>query len=94
MNVRQLIEALEELAEQAGDDTIVLVAHQPGYPLQLDLDRAALLSESKLSTDESDYDEDGDVDEDGDAEDVVYLIATEHPYKQGPYAPRCVFERY
>jgi hypothetical protein len=92
MNVRQLIEALEELAEQAGDDTIVLVAHQPGYPLQLDLDRALLLSEAKESAYERDYDEEDE--EEAEEDDVVYLVATEHPYKQGPYAPRCVFERY
>lgn len=31
--IRNLIETLEEIAEQYGDDTVVLAAHQPNYPL-------------------------------------------------------------
>ena len=32
-NLRQMIESLEEIARQYGDETQVLAAHQPNYPL-------------------------------------------------------------
>jgi len=32
-NIRQMIDALEEIAAEYGDETQVLAAHQPNYPL-------------------------------------------------------------
>lgn len=84
----ELIQELEELAEQVGNDTIVMIAHQPSWPLQENVDRPILLSEAIR---EAAGDEDEDPEEDGDFTEVVYLVATGHEYGMSPYAPRSVF---
>lgn len=37
MNIRELIEQLEVLAEQCGDETEVRIAHQPSSPFELSI---------------------------------------------------------
>lgn len=81
MRVRDLIAALENYDE----DTEVLVAQQPSWPLQFVL--SGVVSTEDLA-------EEGYLDEEAEPteEAVLYLVAGEHPHKLGPYAPSAVFE--
>jgi hypothetical protein len=76
-NLRQMIEALEEIAEQYGDDTQVLAAHQPNYPLAECISALVItqVSNGELVGDE---DADGEADPD-DAVPVVWVLLGGHP---------------
>lgn len=71
--VRELIDYLEEIAEDHGDDTVVRVAFQPSYPLA-----AHLACVTAIEGDESNPT----------AKPVVWLAATSGvDYDERPYAP-------
>lgn len=86
MNVRELIEALQERVENGDvdEDAEVLLAHQPHWPLAETL--AGVVASAELGDEESE--------EEGlDAtERVLWLAAGGHPYDRSPYAPRAVFQ--
>ena len=73
MTLRELIEQLETMAEDFGDDTRVMAAHQPSWPL------AEEIGEPVFRTD-------GHEEED-DSEDIVWLPLVGHPSDRSPYAP-------
>jgi hypothetical protein len=80
--IRELIEALEDLASEHGDETPVRIAYQPSYPLAARL-RAVTPLPAGLSDDE-----------DGDPEDVVVWLAASDTVgsDESPYAPRDAWE--
>lgn len=47
MNIRDLINELEEMAQQAGDETEVRLAHQPRWALEYEIASLALVDPSK-----------------------------------------------
>lgn len=63
--IRELIDALEEAAEQVGDDAEIRIGHQPSWPLELSIARVVTSADLAHAhdPDEGDYDPD-DVDED------------------------------
>jgi len=81
MKVRDLISMLEEMDE----DTEVLIAHQPSWPLQEIVQGVVSLAELREEQELEDDDEEPQTD-------VVYLVAGGHPYGASPYAPKEVFD--
>ena len=77
MNVRELIERLEDLDPEA----TVLLAHQPSWPLQFNLQGVASSFDLACYAEDEEYD---------DTESVVYLAEGDHP--DHPYAPSAVWE--
>lgn len=82
MKVRELISMLEEMDENVE----VLIAHQPGWPLQEIVQGVVSLAEMREEQDLED-------DEEEPEGDIVYLVAGGHPYGASPYAPKEVFDR-
>lgn len=103
MKLSELIEQLEELAEESDGDPEVLVAHQPSWPLQESLVRATFLESEDEECDGCGRtvgacaaghgcEEPCELEE---ADKVLYLVAYGEPRLDGrsaPYAPRSLFE--
>jgi hypothetical protein len=85
MKLSQLIERLEDLRDEFGDDADpeVVCAYQPNYPLS-----GTILGAVRLE--EPDDEESDDVRE-GDTN-VVWIAVGGHPHALSPYAPTAVFE--
>lgn len=92
--VRQLIESLEEIAAEYGDDTQVLAAHQPNYPLA---ERLACVVSTLVLDDEivEDALDDDDAEK---AAPVAWLVLAGHPDGYGdcawssPYASSALWD--
>lgn len=71
MNIRDLIESLEAIADEHGDDVQVRLAHQPSWPFEYALHAVVATG--------NDGDDTGDDDEpaDDDARPVAYLVEGE-----------------
>lgn len=85
MNISELIERLEEIAEHQ-PDAEVLMAQQPSWPMQTTV--LGVVTTDDLA-DEEPCDEHGDYhcDECKPEQVVVYLVEGDHP-ADSPYAPR------
>ncbi len=81
MKVRDLLELLADYDE----DAEVRIAHQPNWPLRLELDR--IVSSEELA-DEDENDGFGDDEDNDPKEQLVWLVAGGHPYNESPYAPK------
>jgi hypothetical protein len=90
--IRELIDALEEAAEMYGDDTQILAAHQPNYPLAETISGIAVLNADDDEDNESDDIRDINTDNA-----VAWVVLSGHPSEYGdwkhtsPYAPRGAF---
>lgn len=90
-----MIDALEEIAEQYGDDTEVLAAHQPSYPLA---ENVSALVVTQVANGAVVGDPDADDDDEDDATPVVWVLLDGHPseYSDGawtsPYAPSSLWD--
>ena len=69
MNIRDLIEQLENLAEEHGDETDVRIAHQPSWPFEYEINSVEAVD---LNADSGHPDEGHEDSEEPDAL-VVYL---------------------
>jgi hypothetical protein len=76
MTVNEMIERLQEVAEEGMGEFELRLAFQPGWPLQFEV--------GGLATPEETRDEDG-------RPEVVYLVEGAHP-EDTPYAPQWAFE--
>lgn len=86
MNVRELIEILEDCDQEAE----VLLAHQPSYPLQFTL-RGVATSDDLVGETRCDQHDHYSCDECvGDREPVVYLAEGHHP--DHPYADAAIWD--
>lgn len=89
MTVNELIQALQETAEDGFGDHEVRLAFQPNWPLQFTVggvaDPAAIVETRGYQLDERD-------DDDDDAPKAVYITEGQHPLDDSPYAPAGVFE--
>jgi hypothetical protein len=85
MKLSELVERLEELRDDFGDDADpeVVAAYQPNYPLS-----GTILGAVKL---EEDDDEESDDIGEGDTG-VVWIAIGSHPHDLSPYAPSAVFK--
>jgi hypothetical protein len=83
VTLRELIDRLEDVASDHGDDALVRIAIQPHWPLALGV------SSIEHDTEVSDRN-DGERDE----RDVVWIAATEGvSHDEHPYAPRGLWDR-
>lgn len=80
MRIEELIEELQDLAEQY-PDAEVRIAHQPSWPLQYTI--------SEVVASEGNYDEEDGYDEEQTEDDVIY-IAEGSQVRDNPYLPSSV----
>lgn len=104
MNIGELRELLEEL-EDLDDDTPVFVAHQPSWPLCLNLAGVIHWSQRERECPDHegylvDHNEEcaleyperlDELDPSAD-ERAVWLVGGDHPHDRSPYAPRWLWE--
>jgi hypothetical protein len=77
MTLQELIDELQDLAHDLGEDTEVRLAVQPNWPLAHEI---ACVGPA--------MDEEGDDDFDR----VVWIASGSHPYGASPYAPRSAWQ--
>ncbi len=80
---------LREMLKGYDDETEVMIAHQPGWPLAEVVSHVIADSERDVHDEESDAEDTGE-----ELDDCVWLVAGGHHHTRRPYAPRDVFERY
>jgi hypothetical protein len=94
MNVRELIDALEDIAADVGDHVEVRLAYQPRWPFEYgisDVQAVDLSDDSDEDDDDSDEPQPADP---KDAEYVVYLVEAEQlGYLPGAAAKQIGWER-
>lgn len=85
MTVNELIEQLQEIAEDGYGETDVRLAFQPNWPLQFEVGRVTAPDEAG----------EGHPDEESAEEPVpvVYIAEGGHPHSGSPYAPGWAFGR-
>lgn len=71
MTIGELMERLEELSEQFGDDSEVRIASQPSWPFEYDI--KGMVSKNELFQNDEDYTADGKR-SDKIGEDVVWIV--------------------
>lgn len=86
MNVRELIDILEDY----DDDTEVLFAHQPSWPLAETV--AAVVPDPEIECGGDCADGECDHEMTDGQDPVVWIVAGGHPDDRSPYAPAALFE--
>jgi hypothetical protein len=83
LTVNEMIDRLQEVAENGSGDCELRLAFQPSWPLQFTVGGIAEPEEPKdPSSDE----------EPVDATQIVYIVEGSHPSDNSPYAPAWAFE--
>ncbi len=85
------VQELRELLENYEDNDVVLIAHQPSWPLQEVLQSVVSTEEIEVEEEEVEGIDANEDEEDEELPRYVYLVAGGHPYDTSPYAPRGVF---
>jgi hypothetical protein len=86
VNISELIEQLEDLRDEHGDDTEVLAAYQENWPL------AGVILGAVVVEDGDDEDEDEEPNAAKKSEPQVAWIAIgNHPRHRSPYAPKAAW---
>lgn len=96
---------LKELLEEYEDDQVIFLAHQPSWPLCLNIGGVASWGDRERECPDHegyviDHDpecvaaHEDDVDHESETADekVVWLIGGDHPYDRSPYAPRWLWD--
>lgn len=60
MNIREMIEKLEDLAEDFGDNAEIRLAQQPSWPLEYSIGEINAVDINELTEEEEDEGEEGD----------------------------------
>lgn len=84
MNVNEMIERLQEIAEVGFGECEVRLAFQPRWPLQFTIGGIATPDDASRAAGEPDEEPD-------DADSVVYITEGGHPDDDSPYAPSWAF---
>ena len=84
MTLNELIERLQEAAEDGFGESEVRLAFQPKWPLQFEIGGVATPDDESRGGGEPDEEPD-------DASKVVYIVEGSHPHDDSPYAPGWAF---
>ncbi|MCK4415262.1 MAG: hypothetical protein KAY32_17145 [Candidatus Eisenbacteria sp.] len=84
MTVNEMIERLQEVAEEGFGECELRLAFQPRWPLQFVIGGVATPDDESRGMGEPDEERD-------DEASVVYLTEGDHPSDDSPYAPSWVF---
>jgi len=95
LKLSELIERLEEIRDERGDDADpeVYLAHQPHYPLAFTISGVT----DEEDSDEGDEDEEADDEEEGDEKVApkdrpVWICEGSHPSRRSPYAAKSLWD--
>lgn len=89
--IRELIEQLEELAEDYGDETRIVGAFQPSYPLAAEIGTPVVIDPAQPDDDEELIDDELAAERDANGPPIAWLPLLGHPYDLNPYAPQAAF---
>ncbi len=84
MTVNEMIERLQEAADEGFGDCEVRLAFQPSWPLQFEIGGIATPDDESREMGEPD-------EESNEASSVVYITEGSHPRDDSPYAPKWAF---
>lgn len=84
MTVNEMIERLQEVAEDGFGECELRLAFQPNWPLQFRIGGIAVPADESRGMGEPDEEPD-------DADSVVYIVEGNHPRDDSPYAPGWAF---
>lgn len=84
MTVNEMIERLQDVAEDGFGECELRLAFQPNWPLQFTIAGITIPDDESRSMGEPDEEPD-------DAASVVYLVEGGHPTDDSPYAPAWAF---
>ena len=84
MTVNEMIERLQEAADDGFGECEVRLAFQPSWPLQFQVGGVATPDDESRAADDPDEEPD-------DASRVVYITEGSHPRDDSPYAPAWAF---
>ena len=84
MTLNELIERLQEAAEDGFGESEVRLAFQPRWPLQFEVAGVSTPNDASRSKGEPDEEPD-------DVASVIYIVEGNHPHDDSPYAPSWAF---